>query len=279
MTITAFVSPFEQLYKERCTKVEDKYVPNFWNPQKVSQEKFCLYGDEDCEVEAEWSCENVILKLIAAGLELELEVGEYVRECTKNDLPDDPFVRKLLLSNVADEARHFRGFQLAKEAYTIPNRFLADATELRHEWQYVADRINPLLVAMAMEIGVFLPFLGCTRLFGGKSLATMSSKIAQDEYRHVITNRSVLAAIGIETDKLPGMVQDLVDDSLEWAIADLNIPEEYCGEDFNLDFVREASKELIETGEAEAFNDVLLLSDHYLPFENTNISQYDRVID
>ena len=244
----------------------------------MPQNLFCLYGDEDLPVDPGWNCENVILKLLAAGLELELEVGEFVREASDRDLPDDLFIKKLLLSNVADEAKHYKGFNYARQRYEIPNAFLKEASQLRDRWNDLANTEHPLLVAMAMEIGVFLPYLGCTRLFGGKSLSSMSRKIAEDEYRHVITNRTAIEALGYNSYQLSGSIKTAIADSIAWAIDDLNIPEAETGEEFNLDFVMRASNELIETGAAEDFNDCILLSDHVLPFENSNVSQYDRVL-
>ena len=273
-----YTSPFEQLYKERCYIIDGKYKPTFWNPQELTSEPLCLFGDEDMTVEPEWGCEMTILKLLAAGLELELEVGEFVREASDRDLPSCDYVRKLLQSNIADEAKHFKGFSYARQCYNIPQVYLQEAVSFRDRWKDLAEIEHPLLIAMAMEIGVFLPYLGCSRLFGGKSLSSMSRKIAEDEYRHVVTNRTAIDSLGYNSYDLPKSVRDLIKESIVWAIGDLFIPEEECGEEFNLDFVLRASDELISTGNAEDFNDTILLYDHVLPFENSNASQYDRVL-
>lgn len=276
--LTSYSSPFEQLYKERCTFTEDRYKPNFWHPQKITSEPLCLFGDEDAPVKANWYAHDVILKLLAAGLELELEVGEFVREASDRELPDDPYVKKLLQSNIADEAKHFKGFDYARQSYDVPSEYLVEAAEFRRRWNDLAQKEHPLLIAMAMEIGVFLPYLGCTRLFGGKSLSSMSRKIAEDEYRHVVSNRTAVEALGYDSWNLPRPVRNLIKESIAWAIDDLYIPEIECGEDFDLDFVLRASEELVTTGVAEDFNDTILVCDHVLPFENSNASQYDRVL-
>lgn len=271
-------SPFEQLYLDRCVKIGNEFKPTFWNPQEIAQEELCLYGDEDSIVEPEWGCKETILKLIALGLELELEVGEFIREAGKRDLPDDPYLKKLLQSNIADEAKHFKGFVYAKEVYPVSSQDLTEASNLRIHWQELAQTEHPLLVAMALEIGVFLPFLGCSRLFGGKSLATLSRKIAEDEFRHILTNRTLLDYMGIDAWNLPLKVNRLIGETIDWAIAGLNIPEAEVDTEFNLDFVLQASRELITTGEAVDYDDVCFMADHVLPFEVSNKSQYDRLL-
>jgi hypothetical protein len=276
--MTNLSSPFEQLYLQRCIAVEGELKPTFWNPQPITRQELCLYGDEDSVVEPEWGCEKTILRLIALGLELELEVGEFVREAGKRDLPEDKYLKKLLQSNIADEAKHFKGFDYARAAYPVSDRDLIEASDIRNAWQDLAQKEHPLLIAMALEIGVFLPFLGCSRLFGGKSLATLARKVAEDEFRHVITNRTLLDYINIDSWSLPSRVDRLVKSTIDWAIADLNIPEEEVDVQFDLDFVLQASQDLITTGEAKEYDDACYCADHVLPFETSNRSQYDRAL-
>lgn len=272
-------SPFEQLYRDRCMVIDGELKPTFWNPQPIPYEPLCLYGDEDNATEEAWNCEPAISRLIALGFELELEVGEFIREAGARDLPTDPYLKKLLQSNVADEAKHYKGFVYAKEAFPVPEKDLLVASGLRMGWQQQAEIEHPLLVAMALEIGVFLPFLGCSRLFGGKSLASLSRKIAEDEFRHVLTNRTLLDYMGIDAWRLPVQLDHLITQTIDWAIGDLAIPEDEVDVDFNLDFVLEASRNLITTGEARDYDDVVFIADHVLPFEVSNASQYDRSLD
>ena len=274
-----YTSPYQELYLERCVKTDSGYKPTFWNPQPVVTESFCLYGDESMTVDPQWSCDKVINRLIALGLELELEVGEFVRDASAKDLPQDDHLKKLLQSNIADEAKHYKGFVYAREAYPVSNKSLTEAANIRSQWQTLANIEHPLLIAMAMEIGVFLPFLGCTRLFGGKSLATLSRKVAEDEYRHILTNRTLLDDLEIDAWNLPTSVNKLIQETVAWAIDDLYIPDSEVDEDFDLDFVLRASKELITTGEAQDYDDLVYVADHVLPFEVSNASQYDRVLD
>lgn len=274
-----YVSPYQQLYLERCAIVDDTPKPVFWQPQAVPRDSFCLYGDQNLPVQPDWNCDRVINKLLALGLELELEVGEFVKSAqSKSDIPDDPFVKKLLQSNIADEAKHFKAFDYARKSYNVDLENVREASNLRELWQFLTNKEHPLLIAMALEIGVFLPFLGCSRLFGGKAIATMAKRIAEDEYRHIITNRTLLDDIGIDAWNLPKSILSAIRQTIAWAIDDLNIPESMVDEDFNLDFVLRASQELIETGQAQDLDDVCFVADHILPFEVSNASQYDRVL-
>ena len=269
-------SAYHQLFLDRCIETQAGGIkPTFWNPLPISEEPLCLYGDEDSQVLPEWNCDRAIRRLIALGLELELEVGEFVREASTKDLPGDLYLRKLLQTNIADEAKHFKGFSYAAKAYNVDSEKL-EASSLRNYWQTLANKHHPLLIAMALEIGVFLPFLGCSRLFGGKSIATLSRKIAEDEFRHVITNRTLLDDLGIDCWNLPGDVNKAIAETISWGLNGLAIPESELDEDFNLDFVLRASRELVKTGQAEDYNDLVYMADHVLPFEVSNVSQYDR---
>lgn len=266
----------KQLYLERCYLTDEgKPVPHFWAPQPIKSAPFTLYGDERSPVLEEWGVAPVIEKVLALGLELEIPVGEFVNAATKKDLPAEPFAKKLLASNAADEARHYEGFYSAAIAYGIRAEVAAQAKAIAAQFKTI-NSCHPLEPAQILEVGLFLITLGFLRLAGGKELATMAARISEDESRHTLGNRTALYLMGINPAKPPKRLISLTDQVIDWTFGNLNIPEEEVGEKFNKDFCLRASHELIATGYAADYDSVVFVADHTLPFEVRNRDLYSR---
>jgi hypothetical protein len=271
------VRTIEQLYLERCYKNDDgRFVPNFWVPQPVKLSPFTLYGDDNSPVLDEWGVGSVIEKILALGLRLELPVGEFVNAATKKDLPDDPFIKKLLTSNVSDEARHYEGFSSACRNYGVRDCVIEETKTIESYWQATVNDCHPLETAQVLEVGIFLVTLGILRVAGGKELATMAARISEDESRHTVSNRTALHIMGIDPTNPPKRLRSLTYETLDWVLEGLDIPEDEVGEPFNKDFCLRASEELIRTGRALDYDSVVFLADHLLPFECRNIDLYSR---
>ncbi len=268
----------EQLYLDRCyLTVEDgKPIPHFWSPNPVKKVLYTLYGDDNSPILEEWGVAPVIEKILALGLELEIPVGEFVNAATKKDLPTEPFAKKLLSSNAADEARHYEGFDSAATAYGVRSSVVDEAKAIASRFKETTDSCHPLEPAQILEVGIFLVTLGFLRLAGGKELATMAARISEDESRHTVANRTTLYLMGINPAKPPGVLRNLTLQTLDWVFDGLNIPEEEVGEEFNKDFCIRASNELITTGRAVDYDSVVFLTDHLLPFECKNVDLYSR---
>lgn len=271
------VKTLEQLYLERCYLTDEgKPVPHFWAPQPIKSTPFTLYGDERSPVLEEWGVAPVIEKVLALGLELEIPVGEFVNAAVKKDLPTEPFAKKLLSSNAADEARHYEGFNSAVAAYGVCSSVIDEAKAIASQFKETANSCHPLEPAQILEVGIFLVTLGFLRLAGGKELATMAARISEDESRHTVTNRTTLYLMGINPAKPGERLRSLTHQTLDWIFGGLNIPEEEVGEEFNKDFCIRASDELITTGRAIDYDSVIFLVDHFLPFESRNKDLYSR---
>ena len=267
------------LYKSRCYEKNGKLIPHFWQPQPVEKAPLTLFGDDDLEVKPEWGVEPVIERILALNYHLELDVGEYVREASKDDLPDDPMVKPLLKANVADEAKHELGIKEAIKTYPVSQEYLDEAKRIATRWSEDTQHYHPIVAPFSLEVGVFLNVLGMLRLAGGKELANIGARIAEDEARHTQVNRTVLAHQGYKPYNPPEKVRHLVWDTLDWVFSGVDIPEDEVGERVNLDFMKWASDSLIETGEAMEFDDMVYCSDHLLPFEASNSKQYSRTVD
>jgi hypothetical protein len=269
------MATFQSLYASRCTLKDDKLIPNFWKPQPIAHHPLTLFADDDCPVDTDWECSDVIQRIIALGLHCEIPVGEFVQNAGKGDLPSDPILPVMLRSHVADEAAHDLGFRLAAEKYTPRGQYLAEARELAIDWQ-MTPVDHPIVPAAALEVGVFLASLGAMRLFGGNSLSHMASQIARDEYRHVAVNMAVMKGLGLS---FSDRILNLVDDTVSWVFTDLNIPESETGITVDREFFRRSSRELVATGSARDLDDLTNYCNHYLPFEISNAALYTRGLD
>lgn len=268
------MATFQSLYDSRCIKKNDKNVPVFWKPQPIEHQPLTLFADDTCEVDTDWECQDAIARIIALGLCCEIPVGEFVRDAGKGDLPEDLILPTLLRSHVADEAAHDLGFRLAAEKYPPSTRWQTEAAEIASIWQSID--VHPIVLAAALEVGVFLASLGAMRLFGGNSLSHMAAQIARDEYRHVAVNMAVMRGLKMEFgDK----ISDLIDETISWIFADLNIPATETGMKVDREFFRRASRELVNTGTARDLDDLTNYTNHTLPFEVSNKSLYARGIE
>lgn len=251
--------------------------PHFWNPSDIKPVPHTLIFDEDVECENEWKVNEAIQRTLALGLFLELPVGEWVMEGRKVNLPT--IAKKLLQTNIADEAKHDLGFRLAARSYPIKNSILDEAEKISQIWLDSTE--HPLVRARNAETGVFLAGgLAILRLAGGTSLSDMAEQIARDEARHVATNERVLMDLNMNPQSPSVSIRKMIKDTLDWLVGDLNIPGRFIGENFsfNKNFVLESSDELIETGIAKRLNNLLDIQVTQSPMEMSNSSLYQRIV-
>jgi len=269
------MTTYAELYKSRCQG--DK--PTFWIPRPLSPVSPCLFGDETLTTQPEWNVEPSLQRCIALALQLELPVGEWVGSFTKTEKEKiSPEQSKLLLSNIKDETFHLKGFQFAAEALPISQDILNESYLIGKAW----EELDCPTIAKAgyAEMGVFMLTLAIMRLAGGTALADLSQKVAEDESRHVATNRAVMKEMSIAPDSPSSPIASLIDDTISWVVGDLNIPgEEICEDfDFDADFIRESSNELIRKGKADRLNELMSWRVHSLPFELQNSILYSRAV-
>ena len=269
------MTTYAELYKERCQG--DK--PTFWVPQPLKQVVPCLFGDEDLKISPKWKVEAALQRCLALALQLELPVGEWVGACTNAE--KTKFTKEqldLLKSNIKDETFHLRGFQFAQQAFPISQEILDESVLIGEAW----DELNAPTISKAgyAEMGVFMITLAILRLVGGPELANLSQKVAEDESRHVATNRGIMRDLGLAPASPEASIQRLMDETLEWVVGDLEVPgDDLCEDfDFNLSFLRESSRELVEDGIAHRLNALLDYQVHTLPFENDNRQMYSRMV-
>ena len=266
--------PIEKLYKGRCIETGGKYKPHFWKAQPMVRKPLTYLGNDRSPVQDDGQSLACLQRLNRLGLDLEIEVGQFITAASRKDLPSAPYLKELLMSNVADEARHFDGFTKATEAYGAADG--AISSDLQARWIAAADETHPMLIAATMETGVFLVTLGLMRLIGGSELSDLAFRVAKDEARHVKLNRSLARKLGLSPDKLSKPVQELVDDTLAYAVGDLSIP---LLNGLDLDFFTSQSRELIAYGTAKVLDELTAARQHVMPFEVPNASLYDRETD
>lgn len=207
---------------------------------------------------------ETISKIIALGLKLELEVGQWVAEVTKSELNISDVAKELLLSNVGDEVVHYKAFSYAAEDYML-DKHLLEADAIFKEWN--TDDIHPIHKACYSERGVFLVSLAVMRIFGGESLSMLAGNVSRDEFRHVATNSGVLADIGHDFHEVYP-INRLVDDTLDWMLSDLTV------NGLDKDFFIEQSHELISNGYAPELDDLTNMGEDISSFESPNYLLY-----
>lgn len=262
---------FAQLHQDRCYFADNKWVPNFWNPQPIATNPYTLFGDDSEPVLPEWGVAQTISRILALGLSCEVPVGELVLAGLAKELPDEPGLDLALKANIADEARHYKGFNYAIAAYGCDRVDLHRANELTTMWQTFPA--HPIATAAALETGVFLCTLGALRLFGGRSLSHMAAAVARDEYRHVAINRGIVSLLQCEAN-----FNQLISETIEWLFTPLSIPADRTGITVDRDFFTTAAFDLVETGSARELDDLVYYASHTLPFEVENAELYDREI-
>ena len=266
---------YADIYNSRC--IDNS--PTFWVPRKLNEIKPCLFGDDTAKIMPSWNVDTALQRCVALALQLELPVGEWVGAFTnseKNKL--SPIVDTLLKTNIKDETFHYRGFTFAAEALGIDEEILSESENIGKAWEECDA--HTIVKAGYAEMGVFMITLAILRLTGGTELSDLSQRVAEDEFRHVATNRGIIKDLGFNPGCPEAKVQRLIDDTLYWVVGDLNVPgDELCEDfDFNYTFLKESSDELIQKGAARRLNDLMDYQIHVLPFENENFKQYSRKI-
>jgi hypothetical protein len=239
-----------------------------------------LFNDEDIPVLPEWGVEQAIERTLALACELEIPVGGWLGEASRKEktfFDENPLVKRLCLTNISDETFHDQGVQDAARVYQIGQEAKQEAMLIKDEWFHTC-KAHPLQKAAWAEVAVFLISLAILRLAGGSELAAMSEQISMDESRHVATNRGLLRDLELGNTAPPHAIQRIIDDTLDWVTQGLCIPaDELCTDfDFNAEFLKESSEELVWKGKAERLNDLLSYQSHVLPFEVSNIKNYTR---
>jgi hypothetical protein len=261
-----------ELYKSRCTQDEHgNLVPTFWRPQPIAYQRPCLFADQrnTFDLATELQILNAARRCIALGLQLEVPVGQFVRAQTDAQLPKIAHIRELLMSAVADEGRHYRGFHFAEQAYgTVED---AHAVELSRRWFEVATATSPIAAAGWLEAGVFLSTLGFMRIACGPSLAELALRIAEDESRHVATNRAVTQWLRIE---VPQSVRELIADTIRYAIGTCCFVA--SGTVCDAQFFVDCGLELLDTNKCKRLDDLCNAIQHDMPFEKPNNELYTR---
>lgn len=179
-----------------------------WSPAPMEPEAI---NYEDGRLDTIW-------KAIALGLALELPVGQFTLSASKGDLPNDPAVIELLLSNTHDEEVHFAGFQAAERAYGCPTHLKEQANEIA---QLLIEHPDHTVVkAGYMELGVFFVTLPLIRKLGDVGLKMLSENISRDEATHVATNYQIIDQMGLKASQSLSNLRVTI---INWLTEDLKI--------------------------------------------------------
>ena len=162
---------------------------------------------------------DTIWRAIALGLALELPVGQFTLSASKGDLPNDPAVIDLLLSNTHDEEVHYAGFQAAELAYGCPDVYKDEALAISK--LLIEHPDHTVVKAGYMELGVFFVTLPLIRKLGDVGLKLLSENISRDEATHVSTNYMIIDQLGLRPSQ---SLSDLRVAVIDWLTQNLTVP-------------------------------------------------------
>lgn len=257
---------FDSLFESRCN---ESGKPEYWKPN-IPQKTPFQWND--------YGIPEVVEKVLALQLVLELPVGKFVSEASPSELPISTVAKKLLLSNIGDENVHYHAFKYAADVYPVSKSTLSEAQAIAQLW--IKSPGHPIEKPTLLECGVFTPALAFLQICGGQSLQTLAALVARDEQRHVATNRGVMRKLGMQ----PGSPSPHLDvyryHTLEWLFDGLAVPKTvknsywFFKRDFDKDFLILESTNLVRQGFSFGLNQLLMGASIYVPpFEKENAEQ------
>lgn len=254
---------FSTLLQNRCNSETGK--PEYWKPIKPKRTPFQWDG---------YGIPEVVERVLALQLVLELPVGRFVSEASKSELPVSATIKKLLFSNIGDENVHERAFRQASEVYPISQRVQGEADAIAQEWIEASG--HPIEKPTLLECGVFTPALAFLQVCGGQSLQGVAAQVAKDEQRHVATNRGVMRKLGMDPANPAPHLELRCRETLDWLFDGLSVPVTAHGPwffktDLDKDFLIEEAVNLVRYGISPGLNQLLEGAAIYVPpFEKEN---------
>lgn len=157
----------------------------------------------------------LIQRCIALALALEVPVGHLALEGAE-DMVDEKTLydfKRALEANALDEVTHYRAFEFAAQAYSVPPEMVEEAQEFGHRALELDE--HPVYIAGTLELSVFFVTLAMMRRYGSSPLKIVVNYVSRDEAAHVRTNYTIMDTLGIRaTDK--SVVSQLRRDILSW---------------------------------------------------------------
>lgn len=127
---------------------------------------------------------------------LELPVAGFLNDAMRRDLPTAySGVREALESNVRDEERHDRAFELVVKAHGTDTKAEKEGQNILKAWLELDE--HPVLKAAILERSVFFVLLPIYRFLGDLGLRTTAADISADEATHVAVHSMVAKELGL----------------------------------------------------------------------------------
>jgi hypothetical protein len=209
--------------------------------------------------------EETIFRALALR-QLELPVGEFIREATDKDVPSASL--SLLKSNIIDEEKHDLALSFVADAHGVNPEAEAEAARLTQAWVEHPD--HTVLKAMVLERSIFFVLLPFFRFNGDAGLRTVSADISRDEQVHVAANSLVCQELGLTISPSLDLLRKA---TIQWVVQGLSSRNEdrYLNRKFWLD----QSDSLMYSGKAEGlFETKRARMPAFFEHNNTNLPQY-----
>lgn len=197
--------------------------------------------------------------------QLELPVGDFIREATKKDVPAASL--DLLRSNIVDEEKHDLALGYIADAHGTDPQYEAEAAQITKAWIEHPD--HTVLKAMVLERSIFFVLLPIFRFNGDAGLRTVSADISRDEQVHVAANSLVCKELGLT---LSPSLDRLRKATIHWVVKDLSRSDNrYLDKQFWLD----QSDSLLYSGKADGLIETKRARmPAFFEHSNSNLPQY-----
>lgn len=197
--------------------------------------------------------------------QLELPVGDFIREATTKDVPSASL--NLLRSNIIDEEKHDLALGYIADALGTNSKAEAEAARLTQAWIDHPD--HTVLKAMVLERSIFFVLLPFFRFNGDAGLRTVSADISRDEQVHVAANSLVCRELDL---KISQSLDTLRKATIQWVMQPLGKSDDrYLDRQFWID----QSDSLLYSGRAEGLVETKRARmPAFFEHSNTNLPQY-----
>lgn len=178
---------------------------------------------------------------------LELPVAEFLKQGLEKELPKTAGVVEALQSNIQDEERHDKAFELVVNAHGLDEKAEAEGRHILKTWMEAPE--HPILKAAILERSVFFVLLPFYRFNGDIGIRTTAADISRDEQVHVASHSMVCSELGLRST--PGLNR-LRRATVAWVMDPLRRNEDkYLDKDFWVS----QSDSLYEKGRAPGLKD------------------------
>lgn len=179
--------------------------------QTILNKKRCWIPSDYQYVPVSNGADELLNRALAVRV-LELDVGSFIKEASKRDLPVDEYGKELMISNADDEDIH--DLALNKLAASLPWDYDFEIVyQYKNALLDLGKTHHPVLMAGSIELGIFLVVLPILKFLGTAPMKIVATDIIGDEKVHVATNSFICKKLNLRPSK---QIKELTADVVNW---------------------------------------------------------------